>query len=103
MELEFCDEHLDGLAKLFKDKKPAARPTAPVQLGDEAVAPALLDAEVVAPLPPEAGAIEPGTVDNGVETPELGGEGLTVPDTGVNGEVPVVYRGAITRSRANRN
>ena len=30
MEAQFCDEHLDGLAKMFKDPQPAVRSVDPV-------------------------------------------------------------------------
>ena len=63
-----------------------------------AVGPALLGAGMAEPSAPVIGVNGPGTVDT-----EMGGEGLALPGTGVNGGIPVVYRGAITRSRANRN
>ena len=78
MEAQFCDEHLDGLAKMFKHPQPAARPVEPVAGADGG------DAHV-------AGA-------DRVDAPVAGADGGNVPVS-----VPEVYKGPQTRSRANRS
>ena len=80
MESQFCDEHLDGLAKMFKNTQPAGRPV-------ESVAVAVDDG-VVAPVAVEVRLDEPVTGANGGDAPAL---------------VPEVYRGPVTRIRANKN
>ena len=95
MESQFCDEHLDGMAKLFKSLPSVPRvvvPTVAAQVVEENPAEAIehlvTDGNDV--LPPGVQAV------GHVEQPVVVERDIPVP-------APEVYMGPQTRSRANRS
>ena len=111
IESQFCDEHLDGVAKLFKSLPSVPRVVVPMVAAPivdgsstEAMGPLVVNGNIV-PQPEDqsggqgnsAAAVEPVIAEGTAVPPPVVVEGnILVP-------VPGVYEGPRTRSRASRN
>ena len=88
MEAQFHDEHLDGLAKMFKDPRPVVRAVDPeVEAGADVGS---ATEELVDNPQPAARAVDP-----------MAGAGAV--EGKASDAVPEVYKGPLTRSRANKD